>query len=267
MPSDDEIIAEAQARALAKRRVFYGPKPMKVTPELLGMIRPPDSSYCPVCDYPQVACEGGPCLYCWQQKLADKEKLNGWIEAIGGRKAWEDYTLSAYKITQYNQAAVEAARGFDPRRDNLFFHGPRGTGKSHAAAIAKRPLVTSGARVLTVSMPLVIDEVLAGIKSGGFAALTQQWIKTLTMQPILNLEDIAVEKPSDHALGFYYKFINQRYLDKRNGIIITSNYSLDELENRWAVCDSQGRVTSRLKEMCKNNIHSFAGLPDFREGA
>jgi len=30
--------------------------------------------------------------------------------------------------------------------------------------------------------------------------------------------------------------------------------------------DPQGRVVSRLKEMCRGGIHSFVGLPDFREG-
>ena len=261
----DPTILAAKAVADAKHR-HLKPCVKPAATDIMG-IRPPDSSYCKVCDYPLDESAPGGCRFCYEQKLADKEKLNGWIEAIGGRKAWEDYTLARYIITPNNQAAVLVAQSFDRRTQNLFFYGPRGTGKSHAAAIAKRPLVTAGAKVLTVSMPQIMDEVLAGIKSGGFATLTQQWLKTLIAAPVLSVEDLAVEKPSDHTLGFYYKFINGRYEAKRNGMIITCNYSLDDLENRWAVADAHGRVVSRLKELCRGHIVSFSGSPDYREAA
>ena len=222
-------------------------------------------TYCQVCSYPLRDDPDG-CSYCWQQKKNDKEKLNEWIEAIGGRRPWEDYTQARWKQTQYNKAGFNAARSFNPRTQNLFFYGPRGTGKSHAAAIAKRPLILGGFSVRTVSMPSIADEILSGIKSGTYSGLTKQWLATLVKMPILNVEDLAVEKPSDHMLGFMYKFIDGRYTSKRNGMIITCNYSPDELENRWAATDSNGRVVSRLKEMCRGFIISFAGNPDYRAG-
>lgn len=217
--------------------------------------------YCQVCDYPV---KEEPCGYCAQQKVNDKEKLNGWIEAMGGRRPWEDYTQAAWVRTPYNQAGLDAARSFDPRKQNLFFHGPRGTGKSHAAAIAKRPLITGGFSVRTVSMPAVADTILAGIKSGTYSGLTKEWLDILVKTPVLNVEDLGVEKASEHMLTFLYKFIDGRYLAKRNGLIITCNYSLADLENRWAVMDAHGRVVSRLKEMCRGNIVSFAGNKDWR---
>ena len=225
----------------------------------------PAEDYCKVCEYPLKPGDTLGCWNCEQNKKQDKEKLNAWIEAIGGKRAWEDYTLARYQITEHNKAGYNAARSFDPRSENLFFHGPRGAGKSHAAAIAKRPLIVNGARVRTVSMPTVLDEILAGIKQGGFAASTQEWLRVLIGSPILSVEDLGVEKPSEHVLGFYYKFINGRYEQKKNGMIITCNYSLDDLENRWAVNDAHGRIVSRLKEMCHGKIVSFLGMNDWRE--
>ncbi len=264
-PDEDAVIREAARVAANKGRHFGTPQRVIVTPEMIGAIRPPDDSYCKVCEYPLDITAPGGCRFCYEQGLRQKEKLNQQIEMMGGRKAWEDYTLANYRVLPYNEDILRAIQRFDRRTQNLFLFGPKGTGKSHAAAIVKRPLILAGAKVLTVSMPQVMDEVLAGIKGGAFATLTVQWLKTLTMAPVLNLEDIAVEKPSDHAIGFYYKFINQRYLDKRAGMIVTSNYSLPALEERWGAADPQGRVVSRLKEMCRNSIHSFVGLPDFRE--
>lgn len=225
--------------------------------------RPKD--YCEVCDYPLVAGPGYACLYCYEQKIQDEKQKARWVEAIGGKRAWEDYTVANAIHMEHNKDALFAAKHFNPKTQNLFFHGPKGTGKSHAAAIAKRPLIMHGFKVKTVSMPTVIDEVLAGIKTGSFALKTLEWMHILSTTPVLSIEDMAVEKPSDHTMGFYYKFIDNRYQEKLNGLIITTNLSIDELENRWAAVDPQSRVVSRLKQMCKGLTFSFAGCPDWRE--
>lgn len=261
MPEIDPVILAAMEVAKSKRREFHVERLKLPAAQLPDM---KDTIWCPVCDYP--IRDEQPCYTCEENKRKDKEKLNAWIEEIGGQRAWEDYTLARFKVNEYNKAGLDAARGFDPRRENLFFYGPRGTGKSHVAAIAKRPLIVGGSRVRTVSMPTILDEILAGIKNGSFASSTQGWLKTLIDAPILSVEDLAVEKPSEHVLGFYYKFINGRYEKKRNGMVITCNYSLDDLENKWAVNDAHGRVISRLKEMCRGKIISFMGNPDWREG-
>lgn len=219
--------------------------------------------YCPVCEYPLF--EDQPeCYNCGEKKKDDDKRLALWVEAIGGRRAWEDFTVANQKITPMNELAIKQAKTFDHRKGSIFLHGPRGAGKSHMAAILKRPLIMGGLKVRTINMPLIIDEILSGIKGGTYGQLTKSWLDTLTAQPILSIEDMAVEKPSDHALGFYYKFINARYEAKRTGMIITSNYSMVELENRWAAVDPQGRVVDRLKEMCRGNVVSFAGVPSWR---
>lgn len=261
--SEDDIIAQAAVDALAKRTKhgsFVKPSSFVALPPM-----PKDEDFCKVCQYPLISGPSYDCQYCFEQKQKDAKERDGWIENIGGRRAWEDYTIANAQVIEANGAALSACRRFNPRTSNLFLHGPKGTGKSHAAALAKRPLIMAGFVVRTVSMPAVMDEILAGIKSGHFAGSTQTWVKVLSTVPVLSIEDMAVEKPSDHTMGFYYKFIDARYQQKLNGMIITCNLSLDDLENRWAVVDPQSRVVSRLKQMCKGGIYSFIGCPDWRE--
>lgn len=260
----DPAIAAALKAAEAKRG-NKGPGFVKASDIKLKLPQLTDADYCPVCDHPlKDGLTAAQCWVCNERKAEDRKRLDGWIEAIGGLRAWEDYTVAKQKITQQNRLPIEKARAFNARTGSIFLYGPKGTGKSHTAATIKRPLVTSGFKVRTINMPLIIDEILSGIKGGSYGQLTKTWLDLLTSQPILSIEDMGVEKPSDHALGFYYKFINARYESKRHGMIITCNYSLMDLENRWAAADPQGRVVSRLREMCRGNIVSFAGSPDWR---
>ena len=257
----DPIILKAQAEAEAKRRQRA---PGCSAPVTKPFVNPHEGKpYCKVCEYPLYEDQPG-CYNCDEKKKDDAKRLATWVEMIGGLRAWEDFTSAKQIITPMNQRAIEQARLYDHRRGSIFLHGPKGAGKSHMAAILKRPLVMGGFKVKTVNMPLIIDEILAGIKDGKYGGLTKQWLDLLSTQPILSIEDMGVEKPSDHALGFYYKFINARYEAKRTGLIITCNYSMIELENRWAAADPQGRVVDRLKEMCRGSIVSFAGCPSWR---
>ncbi len=265
----DHDILRAKQMADAKRRRASVEVPnamaMEAADGLMNAIKKAVDGklYCPTCEYPLFEDQPS-CYNCEEKRKDDAKRLALWVEAIGGLRAWEDFTVAKQKITVNNELAIKQAKTYDHRQGSIFLHGPRGAGKSHMAAILKRPLVTGGFKVRTINMPLIIDEILSGIKSGTYGALTKQWLDLLSVQPILSIEDMGVEKPSDHALGFYYKFINARYEAKRTGMIITCNYSMIELENRWAAADPQGRVVSRLKEMCRGSIISFAGCPDWR---
>ena len=265
MTTDPDIL-RAQAMADAKRRRAPNMDRFKADPNVFTAPDFDSIRYCLVCAYPlKDGDTEANCYTCAERRIAQRKQLDLWIESIGGLRAWEDFTIAKQKINSMNEIAIKQAKAYDYRKGNIFLHGPKGAGKSHMAAIIKRPLVTGGLKVRTISMPLIIDEILAGIKGGTYGSLTKTWLDQLTAQPVLSIEDMGVEKPSDHALGFYYKFINARYEAKRTGMIITCNYSMIELENRWAAADPQGRVVSRLREMCRGSIVSFAGCPDWRE--
>jgi len=64
--------------------------------------------------------------------------------------------------------------------------------------------------------------------------------------PYLILDDLGVEKNSEWSFQTLYVIISYRY-DNMLPIIITSNYSLEEL----AIKMGQERITSRIRQMCR----------------
>lgn len=205
-----------------------------------------NADYCPKCEYP-IRDNYPPCDNCVEQSKTDAEQVKYWSAQLGGMRAWKDYLDSKFVKTDYNLAAYTAIKEWNRYESNLFLSGPRGVGKSHLAAIAKRPLIMKGIHVLTVCMQDVIAESMEHIKT---AKVANDWVWKMVKAPVLSLEDLGIEKPSDYVCGFFYRVIDGRYRAGRNGMLVTSNFSLNQLEGRWAGFDPHGRVTSRLREMC-----------------
>lgn len=207
--------------------------------------------YCDKCDYPK-RIDGCACADLKAQMDQLEEK---YCKEMGGAKAWREYTIKAFKPTSGNLSALQAARNFRPKTDNLFFCGPPGVGKSHLAAIAKRTAVLNNVLVTTVSLDDVYMELRMALRD----AVAQKEILTrLVNIPILGLEDVGVEKDTEFSTNFFFQVVDGRYRAQRNGLVITSNYSVDHL----AAKTSNKRVTSRLYEMCK--IFDLTGERDWR---
>ena len=117
-----------------------------------------------------------------------------------------------------------------------------------------------GLDVRTVSMPEILGKVRTNIKDG---KVLNGEIERMVNSKVLSIEDMAVEKPSEFVVEFYYRVIDGRYREARNGMIITMNQSIEDLESAWRPFDPYGRVTSRLMEMCK--IESLRGELDHRQ--
>lgn len=256
-----------QALELAKsKRSRPGPdiiKPAKVLRDMRTIPYP--QSFVPSCPkdgYPLEPDKS--CYQCKQQEKMDEQRRAVWIERIGGPRAWHEYTLGRFQSTGYNYQALQAAKDFRWSEHNLLFYGPRGTGKSHMAAIAKRPAVTADVDVLTVYMVDVLGSINAKVASGSYGQVLEKWVKRMVNARVLSIEDMGVEKPSDAVTQFYYRVINGRYLASKKGMIVTINQSLAELELQWKRFDGPGRTVSRLTEMCKGKIFSLAGEKDWR---
>lgn len=219
----------------------------------------PDGEYCKDCGYPIYPKEE--CAECKRVKRKDQETLAKWVEMIGGLKAWKEYTKERFTRTNYNAKAFKAAEGYSYTDSSILFHGPRGTGKSHLAAIIKRPLITAGVGVLTIHLSDFFSSVRANIKDGTFLDTA---IHRMVSVKVLSLEDMATDKPSEWNVELYYRIIDGRYRQGRHGLILTMNQSLDQLESLWSRFDPAGRVVSRLWEMTKGNQFSLDGEKDHR---
>lgn len=219
-----------------------------------------DGPYCPRCEYLLVPGQRGPCLRC--EEMVEEQKVMDakWAISLGGQKAFEEYTFDKMVRTSINGAVIDRLKRFNPAKDNIYLTGPRGAGKSHLAGACKRKWVLSGVHCKTVFVDDALSEARAFIQNH---KIQRDMIESFIVSPILSLEDMGVEKPTEFALNFLYQIINGRYLDKRAGLIVTSNESTMGLEDIWARTDPHGRIPSRLREMCVEL--SLVGEKDWRE--
>lgn len=221
-------------------------------------ITSPSADYCPDCQYPRW---NQPCRNCAEvarqkksiedarshDERADVERM---VRRIGGRRFYNDFTVERFSPTDKNKAALHAAVNFSPKSENLFVHGPTGSGKTHLAVIA-------GRRFRSVDF-LRVPDLARYIRSCDGAEAEADALDYWASNPVVILDDLGTSKDTAFTLDLLYNFIDRRYRDGRNGLIVTSNLSLSELSSKL----NDDRVSSRLAQMCK--IFPLTGEKDWR---
>lgn len=176
---------------------------------------------------------------------------------LGGVRALNDFTAERFAVTQRTEAVLAAAKAFDFRTDNLFLHGPTGSGKSHLAAIAARRILSSrnwqGA--LETIKPMELSRRLRACDG---SAQEEEVLERLIALPVLVIDDLGVAKDTEFLLSAVYEVIDGRYQASRGGLIITSNLSLGEIAQKFG----DDRVSSRLAQVAK--VFNLTGVRDHR---
>ena len=185
---------------------------------------------------------------------ADMDRLFHTSISLGGMRAAKTYTAERFNITQHNKMAVEAAKSFDPIKNNLYIHGPTGSGKSHLAAVAARRHLDRFGRGAATWKP---QEIARHVRSARDAADEQDRIMGIAESKLLVIDDLGVQKDTEFMISLLYEIIDFRYMNRPTGMIITSNLSLENLASKIG----EDRIPSRLVQMCR-----FIGLdgPDQR---
>jgi len=217
--------------------------------------------WCPVCEYP-IGPDG--CDHCSDEqekvleaarlkKIGQEDKLEKAVKSLGGKKAYHCFTKEKFvrrcpALEYAHHSAVE----FDPDKENLYIFGPTGTGKTHLATIAAR---TQKKYVPEVLKPQTISEF---IRCSADANQEASRIESLQEARLLVIDDIGTEKMTEFLASLIYRIIDGRYMDMRNGLVITSNLDLNQLTEKLG----SDRIPSRLAQMCK--IISLVGQQDWR---
>lgn len=138
--------------------------------------------------------------------------------------------------------------------------GLPGTGKTHLVAGMVRgmilnglafPLYHRGSQVIFKTIPDFFSELRAGFhKHAGEDGA----IERLTRVPVLFLDDLGAERPSEWVISTLYKIVDARYREEL-ATIFTTNLSLDEIAGRL-----HPRIASRLSG---GKIIKLTG-PDYR---
>lgn len=173
-----------------------------------------------------------------EEERAAKDRA-GWIGALGGLRALEEYTLD-----RFIPAGFKIPEGFpEKEKSNLYIHGAAGSGKTHLAVALARAVAKHPGEVLKTNPINIFRDVRASEGAQGEIDA----IKSYIGRKILIIDDIGVSKDTDFSFQTLYEIIDGRYSAMSGGLIFTSNLSLNDL----AVKLNDDRLTSRIAGMCK----------------
>lgn len=162
------------------------------------------------------------------------------LESAGVKKRYEKATHELE--AEYTQKVLDGK--------SLYIFGEFGTGKTHLASAIARKLVWKRKRV---RMLTGIDITMMLQATYGSSDSETKVLATLAKVPILIIDDMGKEPPSDWVLSRLFAVINARY-DEMLPTIITTNYEKSALIERMGKHgdhDTAEAMVSRICEMCE----------------
>lgn len=206
-----------------------------------------------------------------KKEAAIQARITKLIRDSGMKGRFQQRTFERWEMTERNRRAFGTCKryadGFDlmrPGRDEngrakppekerngLFLIGGYGTGKTHLAAAIANQLLQSGTPVICMTM---ID-LLARIREtyDRNDATEAQVMRLYQDVPLLIIDDLGSEQPTEWGSTMIFSIINARY-EAYMPTIITSNCGADELVQRMTPKDATDRnaqkTVDRLREMC-----------------
>ncbi|MGH2522712.1 MAG: ATP-binding protein [Anaerolineales bacterium] len=153
------------------------------------------------------------------------------------------------------RAAYERCRAFADQPEKwLVLTGTYGCGKTHLAAAIANYGLAHGQPVLFLNTPDLLDYLRASFAPSAEASYNERFEEIRTA-PLLILDDLGTESPTNWATEKLYQILNYRY-NARLPTVITTNKDLKELDQRVASRLSDAEIVSTLNILA----------PDFRAG-
>jgi DNA replication protein DnaC len=197
-----------------------------------------------------------PCPACGPKRHADH--IAGLMERLWRNDGddWEHYrdvSLDSYpwsSQTQPVRPTLERWLRDDPKW--LMLWGPYRRGKTGLAVSLIRELVSRGQPALLVTVPRLLDRIRSTYAPGSDDSESDV-LETLIGAPVLLMDDMGVEKVSEHVLEKLYTIVNGRLLGHRRTIITTN------LDPEAALERLGERVLWRVLEMCDEYVVKIDG--------
>lgn len=184
--------------------------------------------------------DGGLCADC-ENIEKEKTEVNRYIP-----KHFWDCTFNNYDCAKFTHSRMmyDAAESFmspdNPK--GLFISGKTAAGKTHIAYSIYKDLIASGCSVKVVDWASFIDNYM------DYDRLTDEGKGLFNIYATceyLIIDDLAAEHITSGSKSVINRLINERYLNKRYKILITSNWNLTIISDNIS-----DRVSSRIELMC-----------------
>lgn len=206
-----------------------------------------------------------------KEQAAIQARITKLIRDSGMRGRFQNRTFERWQMTEQNRRAFSTCKRYadafslmQPGKDDqgrakppakerngLFLIGGYGTGKTHLAAAIANQLLQNGTPVICMTM---ID-LLARIREtyDRKDATEAQIMRLYDDVPLLIIDDLGSEQPTEWGSTMIFSIINARY-EAYMPTIVTSNCGADELVQRMTPRDATDRnaqkTVDRLREMC-----------------
>lgn len=146
--------------------------------------------------------------------------------------------------SRYIQSVIPAqylaqAKTVIARTSSLFITGPTGTGKTYLAAA----IILAAGREINLGqfyhVPSILSQAMAEYMTD-----SRRTLNDLCEYPLIALDDLGMEKPTERTLEAIDIIIDRRY-SRELPTVITSNFKLNDIARIYG-----DRVSSRISEMC-----------------
>ncbi len=157
------------------------------------------------------------------------------------------------------RAAFDRCRVFAERLEEfdhkwLLLIGTYGCGKTHLAAAIANQCLAQGKPALFLNTPDLLDYLRAAYAPSAETTYDERFDEVRTA-PILVLDDLGTESPTNWAVEKLYQLLNYRY-NARLPTVITTNRDLKDMDQRIASRLADANIVMRLEILA----------PDFRAG-
>lgn len=204
---------------------------------------------CPDCKGEYHVLRGtGLCLDCddeSREDIAKRERISRRISELFplGSKMEREFKFEKISSHPGISIALEVCKNFGHKTDNLYLWGSTGSGKSHLAYSIARHALERGLSVEIFKPPELVRRL-----RGNTSEREEELLNRIANHAILLIDDFGIGRVSEAAMVWFYEIIEKRINFYRNGLIITSNLSLDDFARKT----DDDRLISRLAGLCKS---------------
>ncbi len=149
------------------------------------------------------------------------------------------------------RSAFERCRAFAEHPEKwLLLIGTYGCGKTHLAAAIANQCLAHGRPVLFLNTPDLLDYLREAFAPASGSTYSERFDEIRTV-PLLILDDLGTESPTNWATEKLYQILNYRY-NARLPTVITTNKDLKDIDQRVASRLSDAEIVSTLNILAQD---------------